>query len=74
MAIEDFEDLPVGPIAFLPATPLLTTGIKQETVERYQVRQNGRWCSIEIENMSGQCDVTGIVIEAIPTKETGIGA
>jgi len=68
-AIEDFELLPDGPLAFIPATSLLFTGDKQETLEKFQVRQDGRWCSIEIENTSGQCDILGVSVDAITSQE-----
>lgn len=68
-AYQDFENLPEGLIDFLPATGLALTGDKQEALEPLVIRQNGRWCSIRIENTSGQCDVLGIEVDAIPSRE-----
>ena len=68
-AVTDFEDLPLGELAFLPGTPLVFTGNKQETVEPFQIRTNGVWCSIEIENIQGQCDVKAVSIEASPIQD-----
>jgi len=44
-------------------------GPKQQSLERFQIRQNGRWVSIRIENTGGQCDCLGIAVEAIPAQE-----
>jgi hypothetical protein len=64
--IEDFEDLPVGPLDFIPPTSFTFSGIKQETLEPFPIRRNGRWISIEIESNSGVCDVLGVGVEGIP--------
>lgn len=69
VAIEDFEDLPDGVILSIPPTPLLFSGTKQQSLERMPVRQNGRWCSIRVENTNGQCDVLGVAVDAIPSME-----
>ena len=69
MVVEDFDDLPDGPVAFLPATPLLFTGNKQQSLEPYQIRDTGRWVSIRVANVRGQCDVLGIQVDAVPTEE-----
>lgn len=66
---EDFENLPEGPIDFLPPTGAPVPGPKQQSLERFQVRQNGRYCQIEIESTSGQCDVLGVGVDAIPAQE-----
>jgi hypothetical protein len=67
---QDFELLPDGGITDLPATPATVySGIKQQSMERFQIRQNGRWCSLRIENSNGQCDVLGVAVEAIPAQE-----
>ncbi len=58
-AVEDFENLPEGPIDFLPPTGAAVQGPKQQSLERFQIRQNGRWVSIRIENTGGQCDCLG---------------
>lgn len=68
-AVADFEDLPTGPLAFLPGTPLAFSGNKQETIEPFQIRTNGKWCSIEIENIVGQCDVSAVSVEASPIQD-----
>jgi hypothetical protein len=69
VAIEDFEDLPDGVLLSIPPTPLVFTGVKQQSLERFPVRQNGRWCSLRIENTNGQCDVLGVAVDAIPSME-----
>jgi len=44
---------------------------KQQSLERFQIRQNGRWVSIRILNGSGgQTDVLGVAVEGIPGQET----
>lgn len=68
-AIEDFEDLADGDILFIPGTSFTFSGEKQQSLERFQVRQNGRWCSIRVENNRGQLDVLGVAVEAIPASE-----
>ena len=68
-AVEDFEEFPVGPIDFLPPTGINQGGPMQQSLERFQIRQNGRYCQIEVESDSGQCDVLGVGIEAIPAQE-----
>jgi len=67
--VEDFEEFPVGPIDFLPPTGINQGGPMQQSLERFQIRQNGRYCQIEVESDSGQCDVLGVGIEAIPAQE-----
>jgi hypothetical protein len=68
---QDFEDLPVGDISVLPSVPGIVEGdVKQQSLERFQVRQIGRWCSIRVENTSGKCDVLGVGIEGTPIDET----
>jgi hypothetical protein len=69
-ATEDFEDLPLGPIAQLPGTPGLIVGNKQQSVERFLVRSNARWCALRIENNSGQCDVLSVGVESTPAVTT----
>lgn len=69
VALEDFEDLPLGVLLSIPPTPLTFNGIKQQSLERFPVRQNGRWCSLRIENTNGQCDVLGVAVDAIPSME-----
>jgi hypothetical protein len=69
-AIEDFEQLPVGPLPFIPPTPLVFNGVMQQSLERFRIRQNGRWCKIRIEDTGGICDVTGVGVEAIPAQES----
>jgi hypothetical protein len=67
---EDFESFPLGPISILPATSFDTSAPKQQAIERFGIRQTGRWMSIRIENKVGQCDVLGVSIEGIPVGET----
>ena len=42
---------------------------KQQTIERYQIRQNGRWASIQVVNNQGNCDVSSINVEGFPIQE-----
>ncbi len=67
-ATEDFEELPDGQMLFMPGTSIVNSGVKQQSLERFQVRQNGRWCSIRIANSSGQCDVLGVSVEGIAAQ------
>jgi len=71
VSTEDFENLPVGPIDHIPPAPgvIPDTVEKQQSLERFQIRQNGRWCSLRIENTQGQCDVLGVAVDAIPAQE-----
>jgi hypothetical protein len=69
-AAEDFEALPDGPLPFIPPTPLVFNGVMQQSLERFRIRQNGRWSKIRVENDSGICDVIGVGVEAIPAQET----
>jgi hypothetical protein len=67
---QDFESLPVGDISVLP--PVNTAAVsllKQQSLERFPIGQVGRWCSIRVENASGEADVLGIAIEGIPIQE-----
>lgn len=68
-AADDFETYPEGPIPFIPATPLIWTGNLQESVEAKQIRQNGRWVSIEVEDGGGRCDTLAVTVDAIPIQE-----
>lgn len=64
-AIEDFEELPVGRINFLPGTsPDTTPGIRQDTIEPLLANVNGRWVSFRIENTQGQVGVQGAGVES----------
>ena len=38
---------------------------KQQTLERYQIRQNGRWASIRVDNSKGICDVLAVSVDGI---------
>jgi len=61
----DFDDLPIGPITDVPGTSVsMTAGPRQQTLERFSVRTNGRWVSLRIENKSGVCDVLSVGVEA----------
>lgn len=66
---EDFELYNEGPITFLAGTPVAFNGVKQQSLERFQIRQNGRWVSIRIANTNGQCDVVSVAVEGIGTQE-----
>src|SRR5581483_5377947 len=70
-ATEDFEELPDGQMLFMPGTSIVNSGVKQQSLERFQVRQNGRWCSIRIANSSGQCDVLGVSVGGIASQGAG---
>lgn len=72
-ACEDFENLPEGPITFLPGTLFETLGDLQQTSERFMLRQIGRWTSIRVENSQGHIEVQGITVEgqtAVSTVRT----
>lgn len=71
---EDFEGLPVGPIDFIPPSALPGTGPKQESLEPFSVRQNGRWVSLRVQNEGFVCDVLSIGVEAIPLERTRTAA
>jgi hypothetical protein len=63
---QDFQGVPLGPVNFLPPTsPGSEVAPAQESLERLQIRTNARWCSLEIENVSGRCDVLAVGVEAI---------
>jgi hypothetical protein len=67
---EDFELYADGPVTTLAGTTVSFSGEKQQSLERFQVRQNGRWVSIRIANTSGQCDVLSVGVEGFNTQET----
>jgi hypothetical protein len=67
---EDFELYNAGPITFLAGTPIAFNGVKQQALERFQIRQNGQWCSLRIANTNGQCDVLSVEVEGRATQET----
>jgi hypothetical protein len=69
VAIEDFEGLPVGPLLSIPPTSLIFNGTKQQSLERMAIRQQGRWISLRIENVNGQCDVLGAAVDLTPVQE-----
>jgi hypothetical protein len=71
---EDFEFLPVGPISFVPPTAPAGVGPKQESLEPFSVRQNGRWISMRVENLGFACDVLSVGVEAIPLERTRTAA
>jgi hypothetical protein len=69
--IQDFEALPVGDISVLPeVNSIIGTSPAQQSLERFQIRQVGRWCSIRVENKSGNCNIGGVAVEGIPIEET----
>jgi hypothetical protein len=70
LAIEDFEELPDGPLSVLPGTPTVTPGDKQQSLERYTVNTNGRWCSLRIENDQGSCDLLSVTMEGNAIQDT----
>jgi hypothetical protein len=70
-AADDFEDLPEGPISFIPGSSPEVIGPQQETSERLLVRSYGRFASLRIENASGVCEVTSCAIESTHAMNTG---
>jgi hypothetical protein len=69
---EDFENLTVGEILFIPPTSTPTaTGSQQESVERLLVRSFGRWCALRVENNQGVCDVVAAGVESRHAMNTG---
>ena len=71
-AVQDFESLLVGDISVLPEVSGTgaPTEVAQQSLERFQLRQVGRWVSIRIENKSGNCNIGGVAVEGIPIEET----
>lgn len=67
---EDFEELQEGSISAIPATGSAVVGPKQQSLERFLIRQNGRWVSLRGENTIGQCDILGWKVESIPAQDT----
>jgi hypothetical protein len=41
----------------------------QQTLEPYQIRQNGRFSSIQVANSGGKCDVMAVTVDMIPAQE-----
>ena len=69
-AIEDFQSLQTGPLTNWPGVNATTyTGEDQSTVERFQIRQNGRWVFITINNAFGRCNVAAVSVDGIPVQE-----
>lgn len=68
--IQDFEELPVGPIPFIPETPFGFEIPKQQTTERFPLRKNARHLGLRIESNDGACDVVGVGVEGIQIGET----
>lgn len=68
--VDDFEDLPSGPITSIPPTAPPILGPMQESVERHLVRSFGRWLAFRVENDEGACDVTTIGVESTPAMNT----
>ncbi len=69
-ACQDYESLSVGPVDAIPGTPIPVAAPKQQALERVPLRQNGRWCSLRIENAQGACDVLAIGIDSVPVLDT----
>jgi len=70
VAIEDFENLPDGPIAMLPPTVIPDAAGRQQSIERLLIRGSGRWVSLRVENDDGACDVLGTSVEGTRTMNT----
>ena len=69
-AIEDFESLPVGPITTWPGQNLTVyNGELQQSLERFQIRQNGTWSSIRVDNNNGVCNVLAVSVDGSPIAE-----
>lgn len=73
VAIEDFEDLPVGTILQLPATDIVQffqgpMSQKQQSTERRLARVTGRWVALDIENKQGICEVISTSMEGTQTS------
>jgi hypothetical protein len=68
---DDFEDLPEGPITFIPGTSPPVVGDQQESLERLLVRSFGRWCALRVENNNGSCEVTSAGVESTSAMNTG---
>jgi hypothetical protein len=68
---DDFEDLPEGPITFIPGSSPPVIGNQQESLERFLVRSFGRWCALRVENNNGSCEVTSAGVESTSAMNTG---
>ena len=68
---DDFEDLAVGPIKFIPGTSPPVKGDQQESLEPFLVRSFGRWCALRVENNNGSCEITSAGVESTPAMNTG---
>jgi hypothetical protein len=67
---DDYEDLPAGPIEFIPATSPPVLGQFQQSLERMLVRSFGRYLSFRVENTEGAIEVTGIGVESTPAMNS----
>jgi len=69
--IEDFEGLPIGNITKWPGKQgsEILIGALQTSLERYQIRQNGRFASIGIYNTQGVCNITSVSVDGISVQE-----
>lgn len=69
-AIEDYESYPDGPLDVLTGSVPPAVENRQQSLERYVTRQNGRWQSIRVENDQGSCDVLAVSVEGNYTMDT----
>ena len=42
---------------------------KQQTLERFQIRQNGCWVTIQVTNTAGNCDILSVSVDGFVTQE-----
>lgn len=70
VAVETFEELPEGPISYIPGELFQSVGATQEVTEAFMIRQNGRWGAIRVENDEGFVEVKEIVLEGIQGANT----
>lgn len=61
--VDDFSDIPAGPINTLPARFGDVTGPKQESLERFAIGTTARALSLRIENSQGSCDLLSVSVE-----------
>ena len=70
VAIEDFENLAIGPISNLPGTTISDDVTLQSTTEPFEIRDTGRWISLRIENSQGVCNVDATAVESTRSMNT----
>lgn len=67
---QDFEALAEGVYTTLPPVDMEESEVQAltQSLERRMIRQTGRWCSIRVANTQGQCNVLGVGVDALTSK------